>query len=272
MVTFYTTVTDNYAPINFQTYNPSDCKFVCFSDKKIDVPNNWKNIVLPKGNLSSQELSRYTKINSHEYFGKDEFTVHFDCYRTINFNIVNKIISYMVDRKINLVTRRHPTRYTFSDELAFYFMDNFINLDQAEKIVKNLKNENYNFLNFKNTLNGFIIRKLDDDLIKYEKQWWEMFLSTEMNVKRDQLSMGICFSDYEKMGLIEREVEVFDSKITKNKDSGDVFNSMCSIEELVKFQNFLLSEVNVPFLGELHARNPERLSNSDLSKLIPYHH
>lgn len=269
MITIYTVVTGDYAEVNFQKYNPLDCRFVCFSDRKIDVPNNWQNIVLERNDLTNQELSRYPKIKSHEFFDVGETTVYFDCYKQINFNLMNKLILFLNENNINLITRRHPERMTFSDEISWYFMNNFVTFDEIKSIIRRLKSKKFDFKLFKNTLNGFIVRKLDDELVAIENTWWESFKENDMTVRRDQLSFGEIFSSYDKMRFIEKNINVYENtNFIKKYDSADIFHALKSVEEMVEVQKFLIEETNVPFLGEQHHRCGKQLSRSDLHKLI----
>jgi hypothetical protein len=190
MITIYTVVTDDYCDVNIdQDYLPN-VKYVCFSDKPIDLPKPWENRLLKNpDNLHPTRLSRLPKIKSHKFFEPWEKTIYVDAQCCLNIQAVTKAVILLDNR--NIVNHLHPTRDNYVDEMMFMYFNGLITEQEIFDKTEELVDEGYDFYDHVCVLNSFIARINTPYTKDFENLWWEEYLKFECYANRDQLPWSI---------------------------------------------------------------------------------
>lgn len=185
----YTVITGDYDDIESVGAGDNFCNidFYCISEKQINVPKPWGNIVLPPSNLSHADLSRYYKIQPHLLFPNHDISIYVDG----NIRVVGEIstlIDYFVKSGELFSAYNHPVRTNVYEEALACAQ---IGYGSVLKIFKQVNK--YNKEGFPG--NGMVeanilIRKHNDNKIKSAmSDWWNEY---SLGIKRDQLSLLYC--------------------------------------------------------------------------------
>ena len=87
--------------------------------------------------------------------------------------------------KHDFTIMRHPSRYSYYDEVLEGFLASMNTWDDQILITNTIKNLGYNFKEYISPILGSMWRVVTEDLVKFSKLWWKYSL---IGPNRDQIS------------------------------------------------------------------------------------
>lgn len=184
-IAVYTVIIGNYDTLKVPKYFnllKKQADFYCFTNQKISS-KNFKILKFNKEFDSPTKVSRYPKINSHEFFQNYEYSIYLDG----SFQLICKDLNSLIKKhtsKGEIVRFRHPERDCLYEEGMICMKKG---LDSKILIENQL--DRYRVKGFPRGFglgaNGFIIRKNTPEVTKFNQKWWDEYIN---NSKRDQLS------------------------------------------------------------------------------------
>ena len=178
----YTCITNGYDEIPDHYYDP-DVQYVCFTDGTVEKKGPWEFKDILVDHSCPRRKSSHPKINPHLYFPIGSKTTWIDgCY------VMTK--EYVERSKENLdnhdfTIMRHPSRYSYYDEVLEGFLASMNTMDEEILITKTIKDIGYNFREYISPILGSMWRVVTEDLIKFNELWWKYSL---IGPNRDQIS------------------------------------------------------------------------------------
>ena len=193
----YTCITngyDEFAPTNY--YHP-DVRYVCFHDGTIDTSiEPWEYIKLDVDIDCPRRLSFYPKANPHLFFPEGSNTIWIDaCYQHTSLFLKNSRTCFP------FTMIRHPSKFTYYDEILEGFMCAFFSYDDAITLTQKLKDTGYNFRKYSSPLGTIIWRTISPEINKFNESWYEWSL---VGCNRDQIAFDMALK---KSDLIPSVIE-----------------------------------------------------------------
>ena len=184
-IAVYTVIIGKYDTIKTPKYFnllKKQADFYCFTDQKISS-KNFKILKFNKEFDSPTTVSRYPKINSHEFFQNYEYSIYLDGSFKLTCKDLNSLIKKHTS-KGEIVRFRHPERNCLYEEGMICMKKGLDNKVLIENQLDRYRVKGFP-RNFGLGANGFIIRKNTPEVTRFNKKWWEEYIN---NSKRDQLS------------------------------------------------------------------------------------
>ena len=178
----YTCITNGYDEIPDHYYDP-DVQYVCFTDGTVEKKGPWEFRDILVDHKCPRRKSSHPKINPHLYFPIGSKTTWIDgCY------VMTK--EYVERSKENLnkhdfTIMRHPSRYSYYDEVLEGFLASMNTWDDQILITNTIKDVGYNFKKYCSPILGSMWRVITEDLNKFSELWWKYSL---IGPNRDQIS------------------------------------------------------------------------------------
>ncbi len=185
-IVIYTCITNGYDVFPEENYYDPDIRYVCFHDGTIDTTKgpweyidirNYCDIKCPR------RLSFYPKANPHLFFPEGTHTVWIDgCYIHTKQFIENTLYCFP------FTMLRHASRFSYYDEMLEGFLCAFFSYDDAIKLTKNLKENNYEFRKYSSPLGTIVWRTINQETKRFNELWYEYSL---IGSNRDQVAFDV---------------------------------------------------------------------------------
>ena len=192
----YTCITNGYDNLVSEYYHP-DVRYVCFHDGSIDTTiEPWEYIKLDLDIDCPRRLSFYPKANPHVFFPEGSHTVWVDaCYQhTPNFIEKSR-------ECFPFTMLRHPSRFTYYDEILEGFLCAFFSFDDAITLTQELKDSGYNFKSYCSPLGTIVWRTLTPNVKLFNESWYKWSL---VGCNRDQIAYDMALKE---SGLLPSVIE-----------------------------------------------------------------
>ena len=147
-IIIYTCITNGYDEFQKSNYYHPDIRYVCFHDGTIDTSiTPWEYIKLDVDIDCPRRLSFYPKANPHLFFPSGSKTIWIDaCYKHTSMFLRNSRTCFP------FTILRHPSRFTYYDEILEGFMCAFFSFDDAILLTQRLKDAGYDFKKYSWTI------------------------------------------------------------------------------------------------------------------------
>lgn len=171
---------------------------------------------------------------------------------------VKYLLDVFIANDYDWMMQSHDTRKTISDELSFYYANGFYSEENIKNTIQKLKKQKYDFSLYQNVYCGFMIRRVNEKIKKFEHEWWEKYMNTDSIINRDQFPFSILASNSDINLCITKDVNVwnFDKSSPKQLDvtaSIKDYNRP-NIDEIAKMQEYIVKETKIPIVGGFHFR------------------
>ncbi|MBA0205337.1 glycosyltransferase domain-containing protein [Pectobacterium aroidearum] len=185
----YTIITGGYDNIEKigTGINLSNIDFYCISEKPINAPEPWKNIVLPPSSLKYADLNRFYKMQPHLLFPNYDISIYVDGNISI-IGDISLLIESFINKESLFSAYNHPVRTNVYEEALACAQIGYGNALKIFRQVNRYKKAGFSG-------NGMIeanilIRKHNNESIKNAmRDWWDEY---SFGIKRDQLSLLYC--------------------------------------------------------------------------------
>ncbi|MGQ4876500.1 MAG: glycosyltransferase domain-containing protein [Promethearchaeia archaeon] len=185
-IVIYTAVFEDYDILLTPKVVNSEIKYICFSDKKINV-YPWEVIVVKRKFKNPRLENRMYKILSHRFLGDYDISIYIDASYTILDDLSKYVEEWLGPNDIAL--QKHKRRNCIYKEMKYCIAKlRDLTLLEKEIIKKQMKKyrkegfpENYGL-----TDNSFIIRRHTEKIKELNELWWKQITTYSI---RDQLSL-----------------------------------------------------------------------------------
>ena len=177
----YTCITNGYDNFVSDYYHPN-VRYVCFHDGTIDTSiTPWEYIKLDVDIDCPRRLSFFPKANPHLFFPNGSRTIWIDaCYQQTPMFIRKSRTCFP------FTILRHPSRFTYYDEILEGFMCAFFSFDDAINLTQELKNSGYDFKSYASPLGTIVWRTMSPEMTKFNESWYKWSL---IGCNRDQIAL-----------------------------------------------------------------------------------
>ncbi|MGQ4876933.1 MAG: glycosyltransferase domain-containing protein [Promethearchaeia archaeon] len=164
----------------------SKIKYICFSDKKINV-YPWEVIVVKRKFKNPRLENRMYKILSHRFLEDFDISIYIDA----NYTILDDLSKYVEDwlGPNDIALQKHKKRNCIYKEMK-QCITKLQSLTPSEKTIIRKQIENYRKEGFPEnyglTDNSFIIRRHTEKIKELNELWWKQIITYSI---RDQLSL-----------------------------------------------------------------------------------
>ena len=191
----YTCITNGYDEfVSYNFYHP-DVRYVCFHDGTIDTSiEPWEYIKLDVEIDCPRRLSFYPKANPHLFFPSGSNTIWIDaCYQQTSqfINVSRTCFPFTI--------LRHPSKFTYYDEILEGFLCAFFSFDDAITITQKLKDVGYDFRKYSSPLGTILWRTISPEIIRFNESWYEWSL---IGCNRDQIAFDKALKEIDLMPSI----------------------------------------------------------------------
>ena len=165
----FTCITNAYDEFPEDSFYEEDVRYVCFHDGTIDTSiGPWEYIQLDLDIEDPRDFAYYVKAHPHEYFPKDSHTVWIDaCFKLTKEFIENSRKSFPFS------VLRHGGKFTYIDEVLEGYTCAFFGESDVINLSNELKESKYNFKKYSSPQCTILWRKLTDDVIKFNEEWYK---------------------------------------------------------------------------------------------------
>ena len=199
-IIIYTCITNGYDNLVSDFYHPN-VRYVCFHDGTIDTSiTPWEYIKLDVDISCPRRLSFYPKANPHLFFPSGSKTIWIDaCYKhTPQFlNMSRECFPFTI--------LRHPSKFTYYDEILEGFMCAFFSYNDAINLTKKLKEKGYDFKKYSSPLGTILWRTISPEINRFNDSWYKWSL---VGCNRDQIALDIALKESDVLpSIIENREE-----------------------------------------------------------------
>ena len=182
----YTCITNGYDSISEDNYYDPDVQYVCFYDGKLEKKGPWEFIKLDLDIECPVRRSYHPKHLPHHYFDEEELTVWVDgCYvLTQEFTEFSKNIFLEHD----FCLQKHPDQRSLLAEFSKLYFQGFSTADEILEMAAKIKDLGYTLLDYYQTINCAIWRKICPTVNEWNDLWREWY---DSGVNRDQISSSV---------------------------------------------------------------------------------
>ena len=199
-IIIYTCITNGYDNLVSDFYHPN-VRYVCFHDGTIDTSiTPWEYIKLDVDISCPRRLSFYPKANPHLFFPSGSKTIWIDaCYKhTPQFLSMSR-------ECFPFTILRHPSKFTYYDEILEGFMCAFFSYDDAINLTKKLKEKGYDFKKYSSPLGTILWRTISPEINRFNDSWYKWSL---VGCNRDQIALDIALKESDVLpSIIENREE-----------------------------------------------------------------
>lgn len=187
----YTTITSGYDSLKEPKNQSNDFDFICFTDDKNLVSDNWQIQPINTPNLDQTRRARYLKLHPHLLFPNYQYSIWVDGSLSICGDL--KTLLDEVILHSNLGIYAHAKRNSLYEAAL-----NCIDKQKDDPIVIQDQMNHYKSLNYpKNNglvASGVLVRNHhDQSVIDLMQMWWDQIIKFS---KRDQLSFNyVCWNN-----------------------------------------------------------------------------
>ena len=199
-IIIYTCITNGYDNLVSDFYHPN-VRYVCFHDGTIDTSiTPWEYIKLDVDISCPRRLSFYPKANPHLFFPSGSKTIWIDaCYKH-----TPQFLSMSRDC-FPFTILRHPSKFTYYDEILEGFMCAFFSYDDAINLTKKLKEKGYDFKKYSSPLGTILWRTISPEINRFNDLWYKWSL---IGCNRDQIALDIALKESDVLpSIIENREE-----------------------------------------------------------------
>tara|TARA_B100001057_G_scaffold487566_2_gene570495 strand:- start:419 stop:1945 length:1527 start_codon:yes stop_codon:yes gene_type:complete len=196
----YTCITNGYDNLISDYYHPS-VRYVCFHDGTIDTSiTPWEYIKLDVDIDCPRRLSFFPKANPHLFFPDGSKTIWIDaCYQQTSMFIRKSRTCFP------FTILRHPSRFTYYDEILEGFMCAFFTFDDAVNLTQELKDSGYDFKSYSSPLGTILWRTMSPEMTKFNESWYKWSL---IGCNRDQIAFDKALKESDMLpAIIENREE-----------------------------------------------------------------
>tara|TARA_B100001093_G_scaffold451535_1_gene459051 strand:+ start:1024 stop:2550 length:1527 start_codon:yes stop_codon:yes gene_type:complete len=196
----YTCITNGYDNLISDYYHPS-VRYVCFHDGTIDTSiTPWEYIKLDVDIDCPRRLSFFPKANPHLFFPDGSKTIWIDaCYQQTSMFIRKSRTCFP------FTILRHPSRFTYYDEILEGFMCAFFTFDDAVNLTQELKDSGYDFKSYSSPLGTILWRTMSPEMTKFNESWYKWSL---IGCNRDQIALDKALKESDTLpAIIENREE-----------------------------------------------------------------
>ena len=199
-IIIYTCITNGYDNLVSDFYHPN-VRYVCFHDGTIDTSiTPWEYIKLDVDINCPRRLSFYPKANPHLFFPSGSKTIWIDaCYKhTPQFLSMSR-------ECFPFTILRHPSKFTYYDEILEGFMCAFFSYNDAINLTKKLKEKGYDFKKYSSPLGTILWRTISPEINRFNDSWYKWSL---VGCNRDQIALDIALKESDVLpSIIENREE-----------------------------------------------------------------
>ena len=199
-IIIYTCITNGYDNLVSDFYHPN-VRYVCFHDGTIDTSiTPWEYIKLDVDINCPRRLSFYPKANPHLFFPSGSKTIWIDaCYKhTPQFLSMSR-------ECFPFTILRHPSKFTYYDEILEGFMCAFFSYNDAINLTKKLKEKGYDFKKYSSPLGTILWRTISPEINRFNDLWYKWSL---IGCNRDQIALDIALKESDVLpSIIENREE-----------------------------------------------------------------
>lgn len=187
----YTSLTGNYDNLLQPLVVDDSFDYICFSndihEEKIGI---WEIRRIPYSNSDNTRLSRYVKLMPHKVLQDYEYSLWMDANMQIATEKLYDIVNKRIEEGYPIYQVPSPFRDCIYDEIRHTYLSRKVNLKDARKQFKHLKNEGFpNHYGLYE--NGLILRKHNEEIAKLVSEgWWEEY---QTYCHRDQFSLSYVY-------------------------------------------------------------------------------
>tara|TARA_Y100000592_G_scaffold87046_1_gene141165 strand:- start:1931 stop:3457 length:1527 start_codon:yes stop_codon:yes gene_type:complete len=199
-IIIYTCITNGYDNLVSDFYHPN-VRYVCFHDGTIDTSiTPWEYIKLDVDISCPRRLSFYPKANPHLFFPNGSKTIWIDaCYKH-----TPQFLSMSRDC-FPFTILRHPSKFTYYDEILEGFMCAFFSYNDAINLTKKLKEKGYDFKKYSSPLGTILWRTISPEINRFNDLWYKWSL---IGCNRDQIALDIALKESDVLpSIIENREE-----------------------------------------------------------------
>ena len=199
-IIIYTCITNGYDNLVSDFYHPN-VRYVCFHDGTIDTSiTPWEYIKLDVDISCPRRLSFYPKANPHLFFPSGSKTIWIDaCYKH-----TPQFLSMSRDC-FPFTILRHPSKFTYYDEILEGFMCAFFSYNDAINLTKKLKEKGYDFKKYSSPLGTILWRTISPEINRFNDLWYKWSL---IGCNRDQIALDIALKESDVLpSIIENREE-----------------------------------------------------------------
>ena len=164
----FTCITNAYDEFP-DSYYDDTVKYVCFHDGSIDTTvGPWEYVELNIDIEDPRDQAFYVKTHPHEFFPKNSHTVWINA----SFKQTKQFIDNS-KKSFPFSVLRHGGEFTFLDEVLEGFTCAYFKESDIINLSNDLKKSNYNFKTYSSPQCSILWRKLTDDVIKFNEEWYK---------------------------------------------------------------------------------------------------
>ena len=165
----FTCITNAYDEFPEDSFYEEDVRYVCFHDGTIDTSiGPWEYIQLDLDIEDPRDFAYYVKAHPQEYFPKDSHTVWIDaCFK------LTKEFTENSRKSFPFCVLRHGGKFTYLDEVLEGFTCAFFGESDVINLSNELRESKYNFKKYSSPQCTILWRKLTDDVIKFNEEWYK---------------------------------------------------------------------------------------------------
>lgn len=185
----YTAISGNYDDLKNPQVINKNFDYVCFTDNPKIKSDIWKIVKFTSEGLDQVRKCREVKILPHKYFSDYKYSIWIDGNIDIIDDVNELITEFIILKKSNLLTFKHPLRECIYEEAQTCINDK---RDKKKIIIKQMIKYQEEKLPEQIGLieSNVIIRNHNNAaVVKLMENWWE---EVREHSKRDQLSFNYC--------------------------------------------------------------------------------
>lgn len=175
-----------YDEFKIPTIIDPNTRYILFTDNKYIKSKVWEiyHIDFIDKNLDNRKKARFIKLNPHLVLPNHDISIWIDHCFTPKFNNTNKFLDEIKFNENDIMCYKHDIRNCIYHESEIIKGKKLDDINVVNKQILKYQNEKFPF-NYGLFSTGFMIRKNNNNIIHFNKIWWD---EVNNHSGRDQLS------------------------------------------------------------------------------------
>ncbi len=266
----YTAIFDDYENLFNPYFIEDDVDYICFTNNKDLKSDIWKIIYVERGSIPAPLFYKRFKCLSHEYLNEYDYTIWIDANFQIKIkNYFNYMLSYLKD---DILLYQHFCLGGMHRDCIYTEARFSIGLPKySQEPIKNqliqYRHEGYPEHNGLYQ-SGFILRKNNENVVKFNKLWYDEICKWSVNIPQCQVSLPYClWKSKAKFNVVNDDI-IWNPEIyhIHNHKFNKVIHDNCILPD-VKEQKLSKKYKHILIFGNDHTINDfpfEKLKDTDL--------